>query len=445
MITTVDSLPIKYREKEFFLKKRYDIGNSNRTLLPEETLEKVRPYFPKIGLTRLGNVTGLDRVGIPVTIAIRANSYSLSQASGKAMNLQAALASAAMECIESYSAENIQQERIKASYQEIRQVYPVIAQEDLHLSLHSLFNVNRPEEWLLGWDIINQEQVAVPYHNVTLDFRVLSQAKCPGSFIMDSNGLASGNHFLEAVISGLYEVIERDSVSCHSEAQRYGHKKLTVNLDDVAEESIQELCHTIKSKDLVPMVFDCTTDVEVPTFEAYLLDMQSNLVPVAHGYGSHLNPNIGIMRALTEAVQARTLIVSGSRDDIFKDVYTANRIRHNSQLGKLENIQSDWLDFKYTNGCFPTFEQDINYLINQLQKVGLNRVIVLDLSPSDLDVSVVRVIVPGLEGYHYYGFRGKKRVKQFLSEYCKINPQSDFSANLIPKKQSTHLPAGGII
>jgi ribosomal protein S12 methylthiotransferase accessory factor len=34
-------------------------------------------------------------------------------------------------------------------------------------------------------------------------------------FVTDTNGLASGNHFLEALASALYELIERDAVSCH--------------------------------------------------------------------------------------------------------------------------------------------------------------------------------------------------------------------------------------
>jgi ribosomal protein S12 methylthiotransferase accessory factor YcaO len=47
-----------------------------------------------MGITRLGNITGLDRIGIPVAIAVRPNSRSVSVSQGKGLELPQALASA---------------------------------------------------------------------------------------------------------------------------------------------------------------------------------------------------------------------------------------------------------------------------------------------------------------------------------------------------------------
>jgi ribosomal protein S12 methylthiotransferase accessory factor YcaO len=44
-----------------------------RACTPEETLERVRPLLPALGITRIANVTGLDMVGIPVAAACRPN------------------------------------------------------------------------------------------------------------------------------------------------------------------------------------------------------------------------------------------------------------------------------------------------------------------------------------------------------------------------------------
>ncbi|HEX6288296.1 MAG TPA: YcaO-like family protein, partial [Herpetosiphonaceae bacterium] len=170
-IGSTPDLAIRYRDYSYALHKRYTHGNSDRTLLPEETLDKIKPHFPSIGLTRLGNITGLDRAGIPVTVAIRPNSYSLTQSSGKGTSLIAALTSAAMESIELYCAENIRQKRMIASYSEVKTQFQTIDLHKIHFSRHSLFHVDRPEEWLIGWDIAQQREVAVPYHSVTLDFR----------------------------------------------------------------------------------------------------------------------------------------------------------------------------------------------------------------------------------------------------------------------------------
>jgi ribosomal protein S12 methylthiotransferase accessory factor len=44
-------------------------------------------------------------------------------------------------------------------------------------------------------------------------------------------------------------------------------------------------------------------------------------------------------------------------------------------------------------------KDDIERIIDRLRKVGLDKVIVYDLTRSELGVPVVRVIVPGLEVY----------------------------------------------
>jgi len=442
MKITKKSLEISYKSQQYYLEKKYNLANSNRILQPKETLEKIRPYFPTIGLTRLGNITGLDRVGVPVTIAIRPNSYSLTQSSGKSTSLEAALVSAAMESIELYCAENIQPEIIGASYNQVQKSFNVIALEDLEFSQHTLFNRDHPEDWLIGWDIVNQEEVAVPHHLVSLDFRILNQLKCPYSFTMSSNGLASGNHFLEALISALYEVIERDGVSCHTEANAYGKKKIQIDLSTVDNPEIQNLCQQLASKQLLPIVCDCTNDIGVPVFETFLYDLKSNTVSIAHGYGSHLNSHIAILRALTEAIQTRSIIISGSRDDIFRDTYQANRFRYQSSVKFITN-NTELVKMNYQNQTSQTFNEDILLLLDNLKKAGLNRVIVVDLSPTDIDIAVVKVIVPGLEGYHYYGYRPKQRAQKFVAENCPLNspiPNSYFHG----QQEVNHRPAGGL-
>ena len=49
---------------------------THRVATPVETLARVRPQMARMGITRLGNITGLDRIGIPVAIAVRPNSRS---------------------------------------------------------------------------------------------------------------------------------------------------------------------------------------------------------------------------------------------------------------------------------------------------------------------------------------------------------------------------------
>jgi ribosomal protein S12 methylthiotransferase accessory factor YcaO len=85
--------------------KAYRRG-THRTVDPAVTLARVQPYLARMGITRIANVTGLDRIGVPVVMVCRPNSRSLAVAQGKGLTLDAAKASGVMEAIELYHAVN---------------------------------------------------------------------------------------------------------------------------------------------------------------------------------------------------------------------------------------------------------------------------------------------------------------------------------------------------
>src|SRR5215472_7659717 len=91
---------------------------THRCVAPTDTLARVRPFAAQMGITRLGNVTGLDRIGIPVVVAVRPNSRSVSVSQGKGIELPQAMTSALMEAVEGFHGELAQQER-RASYREL--------------------------------------------------------------------------------------------------------------------------------------------------------------------------------------------------------------------------------------------------------------------------------------------------------------------------------------
>src|SRR3954469_14776054 len=84
----------------------WETGLSANSLLgtrveePDRTRSRLSAYLPGHGITRVGNVTGLDRLGIPVYMAMRPNSRSLSVSQGKGLSHDAAWVSAVMESLE---------------------------------------------------------------------------------------------------------------------------------------------------------------------------------------------------------------------------------------------------------------------------------------------------------------------------------------------------------
>ena len=59
------------------------------------------------GITRIANLTGLDRTGVPVVIVCRPNARSSAVFNGKGVDVAAAEASGLMEAVETWHAENV--------------------------------------------------------------------------------------------------------------------------------------------------------------------------------------------------------------------------------------------------------------------------------------------------------------------------------------------------
>ena len=79
--------------------KRFTTG-THRTCDPEETLDRLRPLLPAMGITRIANVTGLDRTGVEVACAIRPGGHVLQTTTGKAERWPDAVRSALGEAAE---------------------------------------------------------------------------------------------------------------------------------------------------------------------------------------------------------------------------------------------------------------------------------------------------------------------------------------------------------
>jgi len=67
----------------------------------------LEPRLPRFGITRVADVTGLDELGLPVSVAVRPLSRALSVSQGKGLTAAQARVSAAMESIETWHAERI--------------------------------------------------------------------------------------------------------------------------------------------------------------------------------------------------------------------------------------------------------------------------------------------------------------------------------------------------
>ncbi len=369
-------------------------------------------------MTRVADVTGLDNIGIPTTLALRPNALTMACSSGKGLTLDQALVSGAMEAFELYAAETAELPSVRASYRDIASRYATPAIDDLPLARWSLFTPDWPFHWYLGWDLAAQTEVAVPLACVGMQ-RTRKLVASAGSFHVTSNGLGAGNTFLEAITAALYEVVERDAFACHQYAAINRGYRIPVVPHEILRRLplIREVLDRCDAAGVRVIVHDCTADTTVPTYFAIAYDEVDRGVGVVRGSGSHFDPEVAILRSVTEAVQARLNFIAGSRDDIFRTAFVRGRA---GWAPAVEAIERDLGDYPLVpvpaSRAAGTFEEDIAELVRCIRGVGIEHVVVVDLTPEDFPVRIVRVLTPGLENYLNHGYRAGPRALAFATE-----------------------------
>jgi ribosomal protein S12 methylthiotransferase accessory factor len=390
---------------------------TQRTAPPEQTLERIWAAAPTVGLTRLADVTGLDRIGIPTVVGYRPNSPTLTVSGGKGFTTLAAMVSAGMEAVEIWHAENLQLDSILESHAVLAEMDMVMAADQLPLTRHSLFDPHRPEPWVMGWDLMAQKAIAVPYAIVSMgntmgDTKSSTRRWMP--FAAGSNGLAGGNHLLEALAAALYEVVERDAIACSRVVG--GGLTRRVDLDTVTDPLVRSLVDRFEAAEISAYLFDSTVDTGIPTYMAVVADRRDPAMGLYRGYGAHLDPNIAMIRALTEAAQARLLLIAGSRDDYFTRDQQMNRFMGDGRREAFDAVPALTSADCHTSGATSSFGQDVSIVLDRLRAAGLESAIVVDLTDPDLQIPVVRVVVPGLEGYMFDYYTPGPRARAYAHQ-----------------------------
>ncbi len=378
------------------------VVGTHRASTLEATGERIWPLLPVFGITRVANITGLDQIGIPVVAVFRPNARSLSVAQGKGCSLAAAEVSGVMEAIEGFHAENISEPLLLGSYNQLRFTRALVEPETLPLSVLGRFHPDLKVHWIEATDLGEGGQRWVPYELVHTDF-TLPLSVDSGCFAMTSNGLASGNTPYEALSHGISELIERDANTLFSLLGPSDRERRAVALDSIDSEQARQLLARFEAAGVEVGVWDVTSDVGVATFKVIIMDRELNPLRVLRpnvGTGCHPSREVALCRALTEAAQSRLTIISGSRDDLPRERYTAGR-----SLERVLELRAAAMPrhAKRAYGEVPTFEgstieEDVLFQRGCLIQRGLRQLLVVDLSKEELGISVVRVIVPGLEG-----------------------------------------------
>ena len=389
--------------------KRYKRG-THRAVPPAETLSRVEPKLPAAGVTEVTDITGLDRIGIPVFISLRPNAANgaVTVHNGKGTTPEEAQVSAIMEAVERWSAEVGDRELVVESYASLRKHESVMNPDDLILPgyVRDVADIRIP--WMEGYDLLQDESIYVPAIAV---FHPLPPRYDQNRlFRTNTNGLAGGNELEEAIFHGLAEVIERDAWSLVEIARDTGPAV------QVVDGAISALIDKFLNVSVSVLIREITSDIGIPTFAAVSDDERlKDPALLTIGMGTHTDASVAIKRAITEVAQSRLTQIHGARrgspaaamNKLMGYEWLRKQNRHWFEVARHEDFAAATARSRDTDD----FREDISHLLTRLKAQGFERVIVVNLTREEIGVPVVRVIVPGLEQYGVDGDRIGERCK----------------------------------
>lgn len=374
-------------------------GCTHRAIPPERTIENVEGKLKKAGVTRIAEITHLDRLGIPVYSAIRpgAAAGAVSIYAGKGATKSQAKASAMMEAFERYSAEINEEDALKFETGLYPEMEGAINPETLILPQLSYQADKTRLDWVKAVEVTDEQECLVPVNAI---YHPYIPSNGSVLFKSNTNGLASGNRIEEAVYHGITEVVERDAWSIF-EAKKEPRREVVC--DGTENPLIRDMLDKFAQKEIDVKLLDLTADVDITTIAAVSDDtMLKDPALLSLGVGTHLNPEVAVIRALTEVAQSRATQIHGTREDTNRAVFMRK-----AGYDRMKRINKHWFNDSYKlidilsikDKSKATFKEDIETCIKNLKKNGFKKIYYMDLTRKEIQIPVVRVIIPGMEVY----------------------------------------------
>jgi bacteriocin biosynthesis cyclodehydratase domain-containing protein len=245
-------------------------------------------------------------------------------------------------------------------------------------------------DWSPVWSLRDQRFKYLPTSLLYFFYRGPHQSSA------DSNGCAAGNTLEEAIVQGFLELAERDAYAIwwYNRLQR-----AEVDLDRFEDSYIRDLQIGFAETGRRLWVLDVTSDLGIPSYVAILHWMRNSQENIEFGSGAHFDARIALLRALTELNQFLSIGLMGGApgEKTSLDGSTPLRLQDYPYLTPSGSpvVPPDW-GSKF--GHLDKREQ-VTACVRLAEREGLD-FLVLDQTRPDIEVPVVRVIVPGLR--HFY-------------------------------------------
>ncbi|WP_108805154.1 TOMM precursor leader peptide-binding protein [Aquimarina sp. Aq107] len=438
--TCGDENIFKKRSAPITIGEKITISNKQggyRTVSAEETFEKykkhisnlsgvvpkVSPYHKKEGAPIFNFASGRNRA-LQSTSLFWLNHHLRSGNGGKGKNSIQAKTGALCEAIERYSLMCHGDEySFTACYEDLEDA--ILPNECMNFSetqfkkreeinkntskfyafIPQPFDINEKMEWTSFYSLTYLKYKHVPSCFSYSQYPANDEQKLYS--YPDSNGCAAGNTIKEAILQGFFELVERDAAAIWW----YNRIRMPeVDLSTSENPYIETIEKYYKSIQRTIYVLDITSDLNIPTFVAISsLINKTSKSNIIYAFGSHVDANIAIERAVIELNQLLPIVQSESyltKDKVFIDWLDMATFKTDQYLvpKKVEkkNLQKD-----YPILCDSNIESALSFCVETAKRNDLE-VLFLDLTKGDIGLPVVKVIAPGLR--HFWRRTGPGRL-----------------------------------
>lgn len=256
------------------------------------------------------------------------------------------------------------------------------------------FDEEKEIDWTPVWSLTNQKFKYLPTAFCYYGYPHFSENLfCSG----DSNGNASGNTLEEAILQGFMELVERDAVALWWYNRL---KRPAVNLKSFKEPYLQKLYDFYRTQDLELWVLDITNDFNIPSFAAISCNAEKTEKNITLGFGTHFDPQIAILRAVTELNQTRLAYATykGKFDHPDEEYwFTKATLENQPYLLPDSNMKmKEYTDYSFDINS--NLKEDVFKCVEIASNLRMET-LVLDQTQPDVGLKVVKVIVPGLRHF----------------------------------------------
>jgi bacteriocin biosynthesis cyclodehydratase domain-containing protein len=219
----------------------------------------------------------------------------------------------------------------------------------------------------------------------------------------DSNGCAAGNTRDEAIVQGFLELVERDAYAIWWYNRL---RRAELDLSHFEDSYVRDMQAQFADAGRKIWVLDITSDLGIPTYVAIMHWMQNGQENIEFGSGAHFDRRVALLRALTELSQFLSIGMMGgaSGEKPSLDGVTPLRLENYPFLLPSENPV---LPPAAGLTLHDNTRDQVNACVEIASRAGMD-FLVLDQTRPDVEVPVVRVLVPGMR--HFYKRFGPGRL-----------------------------------